>query len=51
MIKNFIKIHYFASFLEIGIFGFARADDVIKSNMRPYLSQNLMFFKKFFVYV
>ena len=51
MIKNFIKNHYFARFLEFGIFGFARADDVIKFDMRPYLSQNLMFFLNFFLYV
>ena len=51
MIKNFTKNQYFASFVEIGIFGFACPDDVIKSYMRPYLSQNLMFFKNFFLYV
>ena len=47
MIKNLTKNHYFASFLKIGIFGFACPDDVIKSHMPPYLSQYLIFFFKF----
>ena len=51
MVKYFTKKHNFLRFLEIGIFGYALSDDVIKSFKRPYLSQKLMFFESFLLYL